>query len=111
MGNRFNSIVKNCYSIGIVSNNINNTHGPVIGNNTNGATTENIYYFYGDTKNNTYNSKSSSSKNKMSLDDIKTTLESRGLTNYIAIDHSAFNAGKTDLEDHKELLFLTKVGA
>lgn len=61
--------------------------------------------------NNTYNSKSSSSKNKMSLEDIKATLESRGLTNCIAISHSAFNAGKTDLEDHKELLFLTKVGA
>ena len=60
--------------------------------------------------NNTYNSKSSSSKNKMSLDDIKTTLESRGLTSCISINHSAFNAGKTDLEDHKELLFLTKVG-
>ena len=60
--------------------------------------------------NNTYNSKSSSSKNKMSLEDIKATLDSRGLTTCVAINHSAFNAGKTDLEDHKELLFLTKVG-
>ena len=54
--NRYNSIVKNCYSVGL-RNNVVTNGGPVIGNNTNGATTENIYYFYGDTKNNTYNSK------------------------------------------------------
>ena len=55
--NRFNSVVKNCYSIGIVNNNINNRYGPVIGNNSGSSTAENIYYFYGETKNNTYNRK------------------------------------------------------
>ena len=55
--NSSNSVVKNCYSIGIVNNNINNRYGPVIGNNLESSTAENIYYFYGETKNNTYNRK------------------------------------------------------
>jgi len=54
--NRYNSIVKNCYSVGL-RNNVVTNRGPVIGNSYTGATTENIYYFYGETKNNKYNSK------------------------------------------------------
>ena len=54
--NRFNSIVKNCYSVGLINNVVTNG-GPVIGNSYTGITTENIYYFYGETKNNKYNSK------------------------------------------------------
>ena len=54
--NRYNSIVKNCYSVGL-RNNVVTNGGPVIGISYTGATTENIYYFYGETKNNTYNSK------------------------------------------------------
>ena len=54
--NRYNSIVKNCYSVGL-RNNVVTNGGPVIGNSYTGATTENIYYFYGETKNNKYNSK------------------------------------------------------
>ena len=54
--NRFNAIVKNCYSTGMRNNDIHNG-GPVIGSTSGGAATENIYYFYGDTKNNTYNTK------------------------------------------------------
>ena len=54
--NRCNSIVKNCYSVGLINNVVTNG-GPVIGNSYTGATTENIYYFYGETKNNKYNSK------------------------------------------------------
>ena len=54
--NRYNSIVKNCYSVGLINNVVTNG-GPVIGNSYTGATTENIYYFYGETKNNKYNSK------------------------------------------------------
>lgn len=60
--------------------------------------------------NNTYNSKSKSSKNKMELDDILTVLKMKGNTKIFEIKHQAFNAGKTDLEDHKEIIFLTKVG-
>jgi adenine-specific DNA-methyltransferase len=59
--------------------------------------------------NNTYNSKSSSSENKMTLETIKSILEKRGSTIVHEIEHPAFNAGKTDLEEHKEILFVTEV--
>ena len=54
--NRYNAIVKNCYSTGI-RNNIISNGGPVIGSSSGGAITENIYYFYGETKNNKINTK------------------------------------------------------
>ena len=60
--------------------------------------------------NNTYNSKSSSSRNKMELEDILAVLKQKGMTKTFSIEHQAFNAGKTDLSNHQELLFLTKVG-
>lgn len=59
--------------------------------------------------NNTYNSKSKSSQNKMELDDILYVLNQKGHTKQFAIKHQAFNAGKTDLENHQELLFVTEV--
>lgn len=62
------------------------------------------------TYNNTYNSKSSSSKNKITLEQIKETLETRGKTVVFETAHQFFNAGKTEFDDHKELLFITKVG-
>ena len=54
--NEYNSVVRKCYSSGNV-NNIRYNGGPVIGANYTGSTTENIYYFYGEAKNNTYNTK------------------------------------------------------
>ena len=54
---RFNSIAKNCYSVGLIENDNISSYGPVIGGMYGGSTTENIYYFYGETKNNTYNTK------------------------------------------------------
>lgn len=60
--------------------------------------------------NNTYDSKSNSSKNKMTLEDIKSTLSNKGLTKVISKKHKAFNAGTTEFKDHKEYLFITKVG-
>ena len=54
---RFNSIAKNCYSVGLIENDNISSCGPVIGDMYGGSTTENIYYFYGETKNNTYNTK------------------------------------------------------
>ena len=54
---RFNSIAKNCYSVGLIENDNISSCGPVIGDMYGGSTTENIYYFYGETKNNKYNSK------------------------------------------------------
>ncbi|HHX69400.1 MAG TPA: adenine methyltransferase [Gallicola sp.] len=59
--------------------------------------------------NNTYNSKSKSSKNKMTLEDIKETLSKKGETKMYFKNHKAFNAGKTEFNNHKELLFVTKV--
>ena len=60
--------------------------------------------------NNTYNSKSSSSKNKMELEEMIKVLSKKGKTSVLETKHSAFNAGKTDLRDHKEYLFVTEVG-
>lgn len=59
--------------------------------------------------NNTYNSKSSSSENKITLDQIKNILEKCGTTHIYECSHRFFNAGKTDFNDHKELLFITTV--
>lgn len=60
--------------------------------------------------NNTYFSKSTSSKNKMKLNDIRKILETRGITNMYEKEHLFFNAGKTDFKNtHKEILFVTEV--
>lgn len=62
------------------------------------------------TYNNTYNSKSSSSKNKITLGEIKDILSSKGQTTIYEKKHQYFNAGKTEFDDHKEFVFITKVG-
>lgn len=59
--------------------------------------------------NNTYNSKSGSSKNKIKLEEIEEILNAKGETNKFAKDYRFFNAGKSDLENHQELLYITKV--
>lgn len=61
------------------------------------------------TYNNTYDSKSSSSRNKITLDQIKEILNSRGNTKIFEKSYSRFNAGKTENTDHKEYLFITEV--
>ena len=61
------------------------------------------------TYNNTYNSKSSSSKNKITLEEIKTMLEEKGETKVFDKPYKFFNAGKTELKNHKEYVFITKV--
>lgn len=61
------------------------------------------------TYNNTYDSKSSSSRNKITLEQIKDFLFSRGKTRIFEKSHSRFNAGKTDYTGHKEILFITEV--
>lgn len=61
------------------------------------------------TYNNTYDSKSSSSRNKITLEQIKAILELRGRTRIFEKSHSRFNAGKTDSTKHKEILFITEV--
>jgi adenine-specific DNA-methyltransferase len=59
--------------------------------------------------NNTYNSKSNSSENKIRLETIEEILKTRGKTKIFECSHRFFNTGKTEFDNHKELLFITKV--
>jgi adenine-specific DNA-methyltransferase len=59
--------------------------------------------------NNTYQSKSGSSRNKITLEQIVDTLSKRGKVLTFSKPHQYFNAGKTDFPDHKEFLFIVKV--
>lgn len=59
--------------------------------------------------NNTYDSKSNSSKNKITLQEIKNILTAKGKTKVFEKDYRHFNAGNTDFKNHKEYLFVTKV--
>jgi len=58
--------------------------------------------------NNTYESKSNSSQNKITLEEIKNILTKRGKTKIFEKDYRHFNAGNTDFNNHKEYLFVTK---
>ena len=58
--------------------------------------------------NNTYKSKSTSSANKIKYKEIVEILESIGETKIFEQSHTFFNTGKTEFNDHKEFLFLTK---
>lgn len=58
--------------------------------------------------NNTYKSKSKSSKNKIEYNEIVGILNNVGKTKIFEQSHKYFNTGKTDFNDHKEFLFLTK---
>ena len=59
--------------------------------------------------NNTYKSKSSSSENKIKLEQIEEALNKCGDTHIYEHAYSPFNSGKTEFEDHKEYLFVTHV--
>jgi len=59
--------------------------------------------------NNTYDSKSSSSKNKITLQEIESILSAKGKTKVFEKDYRHFNAGNTDFKNHKEYLFVTTV--
>ena len=59
--------------------------------------------------NNTYNSKSGSSRNKIELKEIEEALNAKGKTKVFTKDYRFFQSGKSDLENHQELLFVTKV--
>lgn len=61
------------------------------------------------TYNNNYSSKSSSSRNKITLEEIEEVLSSRGKTTIYEQSYRYFNAGKTNLDDHKEIVFITEV--
>ena len=59
--------------------------------------------------NNTYNSRSKSSQNKIQLEEIEESLNKKGRTKKFEKDYRFFNAGKTNLENHQELLYITKI--
>ena len=59
--------------------------------------------------NNTYASKSKSSKNKITLEEIEFILNQKGKTKVFECSHRFFNTGKTEFDNHKELLFITKI--
>ena len=59
--------------------------------------------------NNTYNAKSGASNNKITEDQLYKILTKKGRTTIKRIDYKFFNAGKTDLKNHQELLFICEV--
>ncbi len=59
--------------------------------------------------NNTYESKSNSSKNKITLKQIEDILKKKGKTKVFEKSYRHFNAGNTNFNNHKEYLFVTKV--
>ena len=59
--------------------------------------------------NNTYDPKSKSSKNRITLREIKKILGQRGETKVFEKRYRHFNAGNTDFSNHKEYLFVTEV--
>lgn len=59
--------------------------------------------------NNTYNSRSTSSRNKISYDDLLDILKKRGPTQVISIPYKFFTAGNTHFDKHLEYLFVTRL--
>lgn len=59
--------------------------------------------------NNTYHSKSSSSENKIKLEQLEEVLNKCGETKVFNHEFKAFNSGKTEFDDHREYLFITEV--
>ncbi|MBP9782420.1 MAG: DNA adenine methylase [Candidatus Pacebacteria bacterium] len=59
--------------------------------------------------NNTYESKSNSSENKITHAELLTILNSRGKTKIFEKEYRHFNSGKTNFNNHKEFLFVTYV--
>ncbi|MDD4476618.1 MAG: DNA repair protein RadC [Patescibacteria group bacterium] len=58
--------------------------------------------------NNTYDSKSNSSRNKITLQEIEKILQKKGPTKVFEKNYRHFNAGNTNFNNHKEYLFVTK---
>lgn len=59
--------------------------------------------------NNTYNAKSGASVNKIQGEEIFEIMSRRGEVHTYAYDYKFFNAGKTDFNGHKELLYVCEV--
>ena len=59
--------------------------------------------------NNTYNAKSNASINKIQGQEIFDIMSKRGNVHVYSFDYKYFNAGKTDFNNHKELLYVCEV--
>lgn len=59
--------------------------------------------------NNTYQSKSKSSRNKITLEEIESILTKKGNLQTFSKPHKFFNAGKTEFDNHLEYLFIVEV--
>lgn len=59
--------------------------------------------------NNTYNSKSNSSRNKIELKMIEKILNQKGKTKIFKKSHAFFNTGNTEFKNHEEFVFITEV--
>lgn len=59
--------------------------------------------------NNTYHTKSSSSENKIKLEQMEEVLNKCGETKVYNHEFKAFNSGKTEFDDHREYLFITEI--
>ncbi len=59
--------------------------------------------------NNTYEAKSTSSVNAITYQDMMQILETKGKVSLYETDYKFFNSGKTNLDKHKERLFVCKV--
>lgn len=60
--------------------------------------------------NNTYKAKSTSSVNSIGYEDMIKILEKKGELKVYETDYKFFNSGKTNLDKHKERLFICKTG-
>ena len=59
--------------------------------------------------NNTYNAKSTSSNNKITEEQMLDILSKKGAVKRVDISYKSFNAGKTDLKNHKEYIYICEV--
>ena len=59
--------------------------------------------------NNTYHSKSTSSENKIKLEQLEEVLSECVRTQVFNHEFKAFNSGKTEFDDQREYLFITEV--
>ena len=59
--------------------------------------------------NNTYNARSGASNNKISEEQLKEILETKGKVTRVDINYKFFNAGKTNFDNHKEYLYICEV--
>lgn len=59
--------------------------------------------------NNTYNAKSGASNNKITESQLVDTLKNKGSVSKKEIKYKSFNTGKTNFNDHKEILYICEV--